>query len=206
MVAKIITMMVKDFERTGSTALGVREVAALSGTTVAAVNRCIDRRVIVGVRRARNGRRLPPYAASFMALKNELDALGVSQQASRRLCRALSRLSDDELPATDIALSHAFRVNTAAVADVAERTQRYLASRNRWITADPQIKGGVPVIRGTRIGVYSVQQRLDGGETIQELVEDHPEVPREAFEAAALYARTHPRRGRPPRIGRPATA
>jgi uncharacterized protein (DUF433 family) len=197
-------MALKDFSQTGSTALGVREVAALSGTTITAVNRCIDRRVMVGVKQGGHERRLPPYAASFMALKRELDSVGVSQQASRQLCRALSRLSDDELPSTEIALSGAVRVNTAAVADVSERTRQYLASRNRWIVSDPQIKGGVPVIRGTRIAVYSVQQRLDGGESIDDLVTAIPEIPREAFEAAALFALTHPRRGRPPRIERAA--
>ena len=141
-----------------------------------------------------------------MALKQKLDALGVSQSASRRLCQALSQLSEDDLPAAVIPLSDAFRVDTASVADVVARTRRYLDARDRWIASDPQVKGGVPVIRGTRIGVHSVKQRLDGGDTIHDLVADFPEIPPEAFEAAALYSQTHPRRGRPPRIERSATA
>jgi uncharacterized protein (DUF433 family) len=71
------------------------------------------------------------------------------------------------------------------------------------ITSEPHIKGGIPIIAGTRIDAYSVEQRLDGGETIDDLIADYPEIPREAFEAASRYAREHPRAHRAPGISRP---
>jgi uncharacterized protein (DUF433 family) len=63
---------------------------------------------------------------------------------------------------------------------------------NRWIEIRPEVQGGTPVIRGTRITVYSVLGQLDDGDTIDVLVEDNPDIPKEAFEAAAANARENP--------------
>jgi uncharacterized protein (DUF433 family) len=75
----------------------------------------------------------------------------------------------------------------------------YVRDRDRYIVRDPGIMGGAPVIRGTRITAHSVLARVAGGEAIDDLKADYPEVPAAAFEAAAVHARTHPRRGRPTR-------
>lgn len=60
-----------------------------------------------------------------------------------------------------------------------------------------EILGGEPVIKGTRITCRSVLGRLNDGDTLDALCEEHPAIPREAFEGAATYARTHPLRGDP---------
>lgn len=67
----------------------------------------------------------------------------------------------------------------------------------RYIEIDPEIRGGEPVIRGTRITVYGVAQRIADGDTIEALLEEYPYMPREAFEQALLYAGTKSRRRRP---------
>ena len=79
----------------------------------------------------------------------------------------------------------------------------YMVNKKRHITSEPEIFGGVPIIKGTRIPVYAVSGRLADGDTIDDLLEDYPEIPREAFVAADIYARTHPERGRPVAAGRP---
>lgn len=77
------------------------------------------------------------------------------------------------------------------------RARGYVEGRAAWIDSNPGIFGGEPVISGTRITAASVKARLEGGDTLDVLVEDYPEIPRVAFEIADAYARTHPRRGRP---------
>ena len=57
------------------------------------------------------------------------------------------------------------------------------------------------MIKGTRMTVYSVLGRLQHGDAIDDLAEDNPDIPRDAFEAAAIFAKAHPLRGRP--SGRP---
>ncbi len=85
------------------------------------------------------------------------------------------------------------------VSETVHAAESYARLRDQWIETNPRVKGGEPVIRGTRIGVRAVAQRLDSGDTIQTLTEDYPRVPAEAFQSAYTYARSHPRRGRPAR-------
>ena len=66
-----------------------------------------------------------------------------------------------------------------------------------FIVVDEEIKGGTPVIRGTRMTVYAVLGRIDHGETIDDILADNPDLTREALEAAINYARAHPLVGRP---------
>ena len=65
------------------------------------------------------------------------------------------------------------------------------------IERTPEILGGTPVITGTRVSVYSILGRLQDGDTVDDILLDYPEIPREAIAAAELYARVHPLRGRP---------
>ena len=94
-------------------------------------------------------------------------------------------------------------LDVAALAgDLIERAERYVAARERHIVIDPEIKGGTPVIRGTRMSVYAVRGRIEGGESVDDILEDNPDLSREAIETAITYAATHPVRGRPA-SGRP---
>ena len=57
-----------------------------------------------------------------------------------------------------------------------------------WIITDPKIKGGKPVIAGTRITVDLILEKLAAGETIDDLLEAHPRLTEEAVRAALAYA------------------
>lgn len=85
------------------------------------------------------------------------------------------------------------------ISETVHAAESYARLREEWIETNPAIKGGEPVIRGTRIGVRAVAQRIDSGDTIATLTEDYPHIPVEAFQTAYTYARAHPRRGRPVR-------
>ena len=73
----------------------------------------------------------------------------------------------------------------------------YLEARHVHLAVDPEILGGEPILKGTLITCRSVLGRIEGGDTLEELVEDYPEISKEAFEAALVYAKVHPQRGRP---------
>src|SRR5262249_37924153 len=80
---------------------------------------------------------------------------------------------------------------------VRDRLTQYTLLRSRWIAHNPEIKGGTPVITGTRMTVYSVHGRIEHGDSIDDVLEDNPDLPREAIEAALAYARANPLVGRP---------
>jgi uncharacterized protein (DUF433 family) len=56
------------------------------------------------------------------------------------------------------------------------------------ITSDPSIMMGKPVIAGTRITVELVLEKLAAGETVEQILDAHPRLTREAIQAALAFA------------------
>ena len=57
-----------------------------------------------------------------------------------------------------------------------------------WIVSNPSVMMGKPVIVGTRITVELILEKLAAGETVDELLEAHPRLTREAIQAALAFA------------------
>jgi uncharacterized protein (DUF433 family) len=57
------------------------------------------------------------------------------------------------------------------------------------IIKDPDILGGTPVFRGTRVPIQALFGYLQGGETLQDFLEGFPSVSREAAVAALEEAK-----------------
>jgi uncharacterized protein (DUF433 family) len=55
-----------------------------------------------------------------------------------------------------------------------------LAQKNEVIIKDPDILGGTPIFRGTRVPFQTLLDYLEGGQTLHEFLEDFPTVTREA--------------------------
>jgi uncharacterized protein (DUF433 family) len=60
---------------------------------------------------------------------------------------------------------------------------------NDVITKDPEVLGGAPVFRGTRVPFQSLLEYLEGGQTIDEFLDDFPTVSREAAVRALEHAK-----------------
>jgi uncharacterized protein (DUF433 family) len=56
------------------------------------------------------------------------------------------------------------------------------------IEIDPEVMVGKPVIRGTRITVELILRRFADGQTLAEILEDHPTLKAEDVKAALAYA------------------
>jgi uncharacterized protein (DUF433 family) len=74
-----------------------------------------------------------------------------------------------------------------------------LRKAQRMAISDPEIMGGTPVYRGTRVPVDMVAAMLAQGASTQEILEDYPSLKQEQVELAPLYVAAFPRRGRPTR-------
>jgi uncharacterized protein (DUF433 family) len=59
-----------------------------------------------------------------------------------------------------------------------------------YITIDPEICFGKPCIKGTRICVGNILQWLSTGMTINEIIEDYPELQEIHIRAALAFAAT----------------
>jgi len=65
-----------------------------------------------------------------------------------------------------------------------------MSSANEIITRDPEILGGTPVFRGTRVPFQALIDYLEGGQTLSEFLEDFPTVTREAAVSAIETAKS----------------
>lgn len=59
---------------------------------------------------------------------------------------------------------------------------------NKLITQDPDILGGKPIIKGTRMSVESILELLASGMEVDEILKDYPILKREHILAAVEYA------------------
>ena len=60
---------------------------------------------------------------------------------------------------------------------------------NSVVHSDPEISGGTPVFRGTRVPVQSLFDYLKGGETLDEFLDQFPSVSKEQALATLDLAR-----------------
>jgi uncharacterized protein (DUF433 family) len=179
-----------------------REVAELADAPRSLVEKAIEHRVLRAVKgrlpsMRREARLLPVHAVGYAAAMKTIGSR-LTVDDKKRVAEGLAKLSRADLRTAEVDLSPALTVRVGElVGDSMERAEHYAAHRDTHIEINDKVMGGTPVIRGTHITVYSVIGRLDHGDRIEDLLEDYPHVSREAFEAAAIYARTHPFVGRP---------
>jgi uncharacterized protein (DUF433 family) len=63
-----------------------------------------------------------------------------------------------------------------------------MASGETVIVRNPNVLGGTPVFRGTRVPLQALFDSLEGGETLEEFLEGYPSVSREMAIAALAEA------------------
>lgn len=191
--------------RTGSGLFSRREAALLAGVSLKTVDKAIEEKIVKARRSKTAGTLLDADDVMAIAVIGRA-GVPLRSQAKRKIRRWLQELQPygpgkrPELQLSDVVvirLDPGFR-------DAYKQLSSYREGRERYIESNPEIRRGEPVVAGTRIPVRAVAERLKGGEEIDDLIEDYPNVPRKAFEAALIYAQAHPRRGRPARPWRDA--
>jgi uncharacterized protein (DUF433 family) len=172
-----------------------REAAELSGTTLGAVNKAIEQKVL-RVRRRKGRTLLAPEDVGALAL---LAQIRVSLPvAMRRRIVVWAR----GVPAAnaEMRLDGALVVRMGPeIEQAVQRARRYVELRERLVEIDPDVCGGEPVVTGTRMPVRSLARLIELDETREVLREDYPFLPEESFELAPLWAKANPRQGRPSR-------
>lgn len=188
--------------------LTINETAHLAGVSPKFIEKSVESGVLPAEKvpdalSRRPIRHLPLAAVPYLSAISDEWLRDLPLTRKRRLWMLLSRqaFGAGERLAT-VQLNHMLTLDLEGLAGARLReAYAYRAARDEYLASDPEILGGTPVIRGTRLSVYAVLGRLEGGDSIADLREDYPEIPEAAFAAAETYARTHPLRGRP--SGRP---
>jgi len=63
-----------------------------------------------------------------------------------------------------------------------------MGEKREYVVSDPSIMMGEPVIAGTRITVELILEKLAAGETIDQILEAHPRLCRDAIHEALSFA------------------
>ena len=65
---------------------------------------------------------------------------------------------------------------------------------NQWIDINPDIRGGKPCIKGTRITVYDLLEYMAGGMSESQILADFPSLRSEHLRATLAFAAQRERR------------
>jgi len=170
-----------------------REVVELSGVPMNAVKKALSQRVIAP-RRRRPRVLLPAGAVGGLEILARTK-VPLPADKKRKLVTWASRTpaSGEELKLDDVL----FVKIDEAFTDLMAEVRRYVELRNDLIVSDPDIGGGEPVIKGSRVPVRSLATQIELGESREVLREDYPHLPEAAFDIAPIWARANPRPGRP---------
>ncbi|HMU44289.1 MAG TPA: DUF433 domain-containing protein [Ignavibacteriaceae bacterium] len=57
-----------------------------------------------------------------------------------------------------------------------------------YVISNPKIMMGKPIIAGTRITVELILEKLSAGESIEQIIQEHPQLNAETIKAALAFA------------------
>lgn len=171
------------------------QASALTGLSVKTVNKAIENRAVPArtVREGHTRKRYIPYRGLICL---ELEAQGLRKlplHMRRDVFRRVVRCHRQQ----------ELRYTQALVIDVQGARTKMLQSlleyrkAKRMIVSDPEIMGGTPVFKGTRIPVYTIAEIMSNGTPSREILDSYPSLSEEMLSIAVLYADANPRRGRP---------
>ena len=166
------------------------EAAVLSRLSLKAVNNAIDKKT-VPVRRGGGVRLLDRPAVVFLALERRLMA-DTTPEFRRRLFAEMAAA-----PTRNAVTVGALRLDLREPRREVRERVKQLSRAKRVVVSDPEILGGTPVFRGTRIPVHHIAHLLQQNDMPEALRAAYPRLTDEMIELAPTYAAAHPARGRP---------
>lgn len=175
------------------------EAAFVTGLSSASINKAIERKEIAIQRIRKHSliiRKLGEAELVYLVLLKELSN-ALQPLFRKRLYQKLREIKYIYRP-LKIELGVVIVDVTEAQRDVKNKI-RLLHEASDLVVADPKIRNGEPVVRGTRVPVYLLSDLEKQGASPTEILTDYPSVTKEGLQAALTYAKVHPRRGRPRR-------
>ncbi len=172
--------------------LSANEAACVTGVPLRQVHRVIDAGVL-GRAAGRRGGSRAVHCDGLVSLKLVHETTSIfTLDGRRRLVRYLLGHPEAEtVRLRDVS------VDVRSMKDVVRAGLSRLARARDAITTDDAILSGVPCVRGTRVPAHDIAEMLANGDEVSAIRDAWPVLTEEQIEAAALYARAYPRRGRP---------
>lgn len=174
--------------------LTVPEAAYLAGVTERVINQEIEASV-VKPRRVKAQRCLSPKDVVYLVAVREMRS-DIAPKLRKRFRAAIGAAMEQGKPSAEV---ESFELHLKNVfREVTSRFHGLEKSREQFIEQRAGVLGGDPVIKGTRIAAHLIASLLSRGMDRAEIAEEL-ELTQDQIEAALLFARTSPKRGRPSR-------
>jgi uncharacterized protein (DUF433 family) len=168
------------------------EAAVLTGLPLKAVNNAIDKKTVSAVAGQEGGRLLDARALVSLTIERRL-ADRVAPELRRQVLDALA-----EAPRNVVSLEGGLvKIDLREPRRELATSLRELRRVRRLVISDPEIMGGDPVFRGTRVPVHMIAELAAQGSPPAELLESYPRLTAEMIRLAPVYAAAYPLRGRP---------
>ena len=183
--------------------LTASEAAVVSSVSVRDVNRVIDESILPDdFIRVGDGRHVRAAGCSLIAFyfesakqltsEQRLWAINCAGPRLRKPVTAAALLKEDWILRDDF-----LTIDLAPfLRKTWERLGRLDQAREMVVTS-PEVLGGTPVIRGTRVPVYDVAASVAAGIPGGRILAAYPSLDADKVELAAIYAEANPPRGRP---------
>lgn len=180
--------------------LKTAEAAMVANVAPSYVNRAIDENILPSrYYRRDNGRSVRADACALIAFYAETANL-LTAEMRKEMIKSLIDLQNlmQRQGASPDMLIHD-GVVTIDFGPILKRTSEALdrlSEARDMVVTSPEILGGTPVIKGTRVPVYDVAA-VAAHTLIDEVLKDYPSITANQVELAKLYAKANPLRGRP---------
>ena len=167
------------------------EAAVLTGLTLKAVNNAIDKKTIAAVPGEEGGRLLDARALMSLSIERRLSDRIATPELRRRVFDALA-----DAPRNVVSLEGGLlKIDLREPRRELAASLRELRRARRLVVSDPEILGGDPVFRGTRVPVHLVAELVAQGSEPAELMESYPRLTADMIRLAPVYAAAYPLRG-----------
>jgi uncharacterized protein (DUF433 family) len=185
--------------------LTTNEAAVVSAVPLRTVNRIIDQHILPDALVSREGgRRISAdacvYISFFERTAEQLTPLARKRAISSAVANVKAwRLSKGSKPPAKpwVVWEDSVGVDLTPFASSAAERYRLLEAARKAVVSDPDILGGEPVLRGTRVPVHMIAGYVAAGDTVEELLEHYPTLDADKIALAVVYAEANPQQGRP---------
>lgn len=182
-------------QRVHDTLFTPTEAAVLTGLPLKAVNNAIDRKMVSTIAGEEAGR--PTRLLDARALVS----LTLERRLADRIAPELRRNAFDALAASPrnvVSIEGGLlKIDLSQPRRELDASLRALRRAQRLVVSDPDIMGGDPVFRGTRVPVHMIAALVAEGTAETDLLEGYSRLTAEMIRLAPIYAAAYPPRGRP---------
>ena len=189
------------------------EAAFIAGLTDRQMNRVVDEHLVPETLFEQRGNsrlftRLGAAFAKFYFATEDLLIAGARRQVLDELAARVDKLPAKEgvltlttLDAISWKVERKFvEVDVLPFLQDASNRAKEVDQADALVTTDPEIMNAAPVFAGTRVPIEVVLGSLASGIDMQRLKRSYPFLTEAHVQAAKVYDKVHPRRGRPRRI------